>query len=622
MSKLTTLRDRLAELRRSRQRARWGTAYAAVALAVLWLMALAFVIDYTFEFTRVQRLLVLVIFAAATAWAVRRFALPWLGHHESDLDMALLVEKQEGIDNDLVAALQFEQPDAHRGGSRQLEQAVIDYVAEFGKGWDVFAGFSRRELNRRGALLLCTVAALGVAVFLAPRYAGVFLNRFLLGSQHYPSNTVIERVLVNGRSIDVTPGSDVIINSPYGRPLKFVVYSSGAEPKQSRADLRTVNGGTETRVELEPQDMSPAVESRPDAAASGAALAGQLPKLIDTVDCQLYVGDAWTDPLRVQVVPLPVVQPQLTATPPSYAQAAVADVPQGSRQISVVEGSRVDFQLTCSNKKLKQAVVSIDGNDYSLARTAAAPATDGSRPDAAAGETWTLDVAPTPLANVTRPTRWELKVVDEDDLELEHPIEGFLRIKADQRPRISADVVTKFVLPTASPLIELRAGDDYGLSKILLHCEATRVDGTMPEIAPEVVSDRRILSDQLPLKMTYALNLSPLKLAKGDQLKITLEAIDYRGTSPGQSTVSEPLILQVTDESGVLAAISESDERSARQLDAIILRNSALEARNETACPEKHLDGCGAVDWFVRGQRVGGIVRRRSPVVGRRSRGE
>jgi hypothetical protein len=40
--------------------------------------------------------------------------------------------------------------------------------------------------------------------------------------------------------------------------------------------------------------------------------------------------------------------------------------------------------------------------------------------------------------------------------------------------------------------------------------------------------------------------------------------------------VSEPLLLDVTDERGVLAGMVESDERLARQLDAVIERQVGI----------------------------------------------
>ena len=57
---------------------------------------------------------------------------------------------------------------------------------------------------------------------------------------------------------------------------------------------------------------------------------------------------------------------------------------------------------------------------------------------------------------------------------------------------------------------------------------------------------------------------------KGDRLKLTLEAVDYRGDAPGESYLSDPLVLEISDEAGVLAAISEADQRSEQRLTDII----------------------------------------------------
>jgi hypothetical protein len=85
----------------------------------------------------------------------------------------------------------------------------------------------------------------------------------------------------------------------------------------------------------------------------------------------------------------------------------------------------------------------------------------------------------------------------------------------------------------------------------------------------------------LPLQRRHALLLSPLKLAKGDRVKVTLETVDYRGKNKqnetlGESHKSEPLILEISDESGVLAAISAADERSEQRLTDIIKRQLGI----------------------------------------------
>ncbi|MBC8076020.1 MAG: hypothetical protein H7Y32_08100, partial [Chloroflexales bacterium] len=71
------------------------------------------------------RLLLLLCIMASFAVTLQ------LGRAGRELDIALMVERQQKIDSDLVAAIQFESPEAKRWGSTQLEGAVIDYVAEF-----------------------------------------------------------------------------------------------------------------------------------------------------------------------------------------------------------------------------------------------------------------------------------------------------------------------------------------------------------------------------------------------------------------------------------------------------------------------------------------------------------
>jgi hypothetical protein len=417
---------------------------------------------------------------------------------------------------------------------------------------------------------------LGALVLMFPNHAAAFLNRLLLGSRHYPTRTVIEEIAINDQNVPVAPADAAPVKCPYGLGLRFKVHASGDEPEQGRVELTSTHSGLKTTVDLKKQSS----------AADGLVVyQGELPKLVDSVEYALYLGDAWTDPAQLDVIPLPIVETKLTPTPPSYARGAEkkTDAPEGARQIAVLEGSRVDVAIACRNKRLREATLRIGDETYAFKSTQAS---------SAPAQQWSLPLEGTPLARVAGPLRYEIHVLDEDGMHLEHPIEGFIRIRADQRPRISADVVTRFVLPTAEPAIEFQTTDDYGISQLLVHVQAVAGQGeqtgfesppTEPaEPEPVKTMTLRALAaplvhEQLPLKDTYRLKLTPLGLKKGDQLKVTLEAIDYRGSdTPGQSALSEPLVLQVTDESGVLAAISESDERSARQLDAIIQRQLGI----------------------------------------------
>ena len=130
MTKLSKLHARLRRLRRRRQSLRWGTGYSALVIAVLWVLVGTFLVDWLFHTNQLQRVVLLVIgrtgnhravgllvaAAGIVVWAFRRYTRPWLGARESEVDMALMVERQKHIDSDLVAALQFESPEAPAWG--------------------------------------------------------------------------------------------------------------------------------------------------------------------------------------------------------------------------------------------------------------------------------------------------------------------------------------------------------------------------------------------------------------------------------------------------------------------------------------------------------------------------
>ena len=409
------------------------------------------------------------------------------------------------------------------------------------------------------------MALLGLAVAVFPSHSAAFLNRFMLGSRHYPTRTSIDQILVNGKPVSISPGGDYFVKTAYGSPLRFEVCASGELPQAG--PRRSGDGGQQ------PEEHARSAACRQQSPGDAQAeYRGQLPKLVDSLYFQVYLGDAWTEPVELRVIPLPVVELQLQPSPPSYAKGSddSEEAAPGARQISVIEGSKVGFQLRCTNKRLSQADLIVEGKSYPLDEISDAPKEPGRH--------WSLKTAGTPLERIEKPTRYEVQVVDEDGMKLEQPIQGFIRIKADQRPRISADVVTRFVLPSGTPVIDYRANDDFGIGKLLIHIQSSRGEsGDMQEKTLELVRLKEpILRDKLPWKGTYKLDLASLGLAKGDQVKVTLEAVDYRGAAAGQSATSEPLVLQVTDESGILAAISESDERSARQLDAIITRQLGI----------------------------------------------
>lgn len=658
MSKLASIHQQLTALQSTRATVRWVTAVSALVTAVLVALAAVFALDVIFELPLIPRLIVMVLAALGCFWAYTKYTQPLLGVHESELDVALMVERQQHIDSDLVAALQFESPEASTWGSPQLEGAVIDYVSEFGKGLNVFEGFSREQMARRATLLgIAALVAIGF-VALAPSYASVFFNRLLLGSQHYPTRTSVERIVVNNATVLVQNRhgyAPVDMKGAQGHPMLFHVECRGELPASGTLRVRSASGGSSRPIEMRKLtlderlarlrsaearigeamaqgevdiagpwqqqltallafDAPSAAETLSEMKGDRTQLAGvrtavndilkgwpsnadergvylgDMGRLVDDVVYSVYLGDAWTDPARISMIPLPIVELSPKIVPPKYAQGEKGGDQASVRQLSVLEGSTVELSVRCVNEKpLKEVWLTAKVGDKTE-RYEFKP-TDDKKTQ------WSLANENTPFRDIRDEIRYELQVTDEDGLNLETPIRSVIRLRPDRPPSGSAEVVHRVVLPSAKPIIRYRLNDDFGIARLSLKVDIERegmeIVSTDPAIAGTTTvdsgeQDNRSMSYDLhsppkpPLPTVeqyrgeYPLDLTALALQKGDRLRLTLEITDYRGDAPGQVYLSDPLILEVSDESGVLAAISEADERSEERLTDIIKKQLGI----------------------------------------------
>lgn len=624
-SKLTRLRDNLESLVRKRQAIRWGTGYSGLLLAVVVILVAFFALDFLLRLTVLQRVVAWGAALAVGAWAARKYLLPFLGQRETPHQAALLVERNHQIDSDLIAALQFEEQHAAPGkaksdwGSAALQSAVVDYVAEYSGGLNVFAGLNRGKLTRRAGWLAVAAVAVITACVVCPGHARSFFSRLALQNTHYPTATQITALSVNGTPIDLSDQDDPL-KIAYGQLVEFEIQAAGVLPKNGKLLLKSASA---TRlIDLEPLgDASAAsqLSSNPKAEQSVGAsrhYRAVLPQLLDNLKYEVVLGDTFTDPCELNVIPLPVIEFQLSVTPPDYIQAAGPQpvVDPGVRQVAVVEGSAVGLTLTSSNKPLKSATLTVlakAGEQIPEPVSYALKSLDGQglrwRYNAAAGE---------PLAAVADVVKFKLNVEDADQLRLGSDIEGLIRIKPDRTPTVSMTIVDPLWLPTGTPILDLRATDDYGLRRLRLHVELMRaatepraeaipttsvIDQSFPgqnhmrstrrtfftvlqadsavpaasagpDITPPPLDVRSfnpaIHGAQLPFAGSYTLDLAPYRLRKGDQVKLTLDAIDDRGSHPGKATQSDPLFLQIIDESDVLAKLFERDQNADRQLNA------------------------------------------------------
>ena len=549
MNELHALRTRLARLRRRRRLLRLATAYSALGLALLTILALALAVDWFLEMSRAQRAVTIVVALGTLAWAVRRYTLPWLGQREDEVQIALLVERQEQIDTDLVAALEFESAETAAWGSPQMRQAVIRQGAQIGERLDMGRGLSFRQLLRRAAGLTLVVALWAAIACWSPQIMFTFFQRLLLSTQRYPTRTLIESITVNDQSVDPHDPGRAPLKQPYGAPVRFAIVCSGKLPQSGQAEL-TVRAGRPAGGRA-PAARPP--HARPLPRRAGAALGKRRVPA---------AGGRRRDRARAARGRSPADGRSGNGSGgASYTGlGGPTKVAPGLRQVSVVEGSRVNVRIR-SDKPLRQATLAVDGRKLALRREESA----GGRADS-----WALDVAGTPLAAVIEEIPYTIQVEDVDGLHLQQPLQGVIRIEPDQPPQISGSIITPKVLPTARPTIHYAASDDYGLARVAVIRQVIHADGQTSEDQVEIYKPASEQALERKREDRYALDLAPLKLVKGDQVKIVLQAVDFRGPRPGQATLSDPMVFQVTDQQGILTMMMESDRQSAEQLKKMI----------------------------------------------------
>ena len=327
--------------------------------------------------------------------------------------------------------------------------------------------------------MLSGVAAIWVALaLLVPSHVRVFFQRLALGSQHYPSRTQLLAVTVNGKRVDLTERDDaeqkVPVHVPFGQTVHFEVVATGVQPAAGRVELSQNTRVAAVNVPLE-LVQSPA--------ASPAVYRGGYPGLNQSTRYQVYLGDAWTDPLFLSVTPLPLIEIEGEVVPPALARQTPSDIrklPRGMRQFSVLAGSEVRLRLE-SDRPLKSAEITIAGKVYSMGRQTGSsnpaenPLEPASSPAPSGGpEVWTLPSAGTPLGSVAADLAFSIQIRDPEGQTLDQPLEGSITIEPDQPPAVLATTRTPIVLPTGSPSIHYEAADDHALSSIWITWEATQ----------------------------------------------------------------------------------------------------------------------------------------------------
>ncbi len=579
---LTSLHRLLGRVARYRRRTRWWIALLGTGVILCGAILGLFCFDWLLRPTREVRLVGLVISVTSGVLAFIRYVLPWLRYRESELEIALLVEKHQGIDSDLVAALQFERPEAARWGSVELQRHVIRQVAELAQRLPLIRDVPQTPLRRRVIAAVCGMTLLTLLWILFPEHVRTFTRRLLLEETPYPTATRLVAVYINGQRISWTE-SEPVIRCAAGQPVTVVAVAGGYLPPAGKLVLSSPTRGRHAVEQALPRaasnDENSGAEKNYTAAVAGEVYRAELPALQETVRLRILLGDAATNWLTLTCLNPPAVILISYVEDPRNESAPT--VIQGVTQLTVTEGSRVTLGVA-SDRPLRRVVARLGRLQRPLEKQWPAsvpqPADMSvqlltSTADNGAGkatELWWLNPEGLPLSELATPQHILFEITDENNLTVDPPLEATVLVRPDYPPQVMARALTRFVLPTAKPTLVCQVRDDLGIEKVSVQATVIHPDGNSEPPATwtiwEKSADRvRVLDEK------WKIDLSQLSCQKGDRVELVILATDMRRPGrEGAVSSSEPITLEVTDLAGILAIMSEIDRQSAEELREMI----------------------------------------------------
>jgi len=539
MKRLLKVSSGLARLRLFRSTVRLGMMGSTVLSILLWTLVAAFALDFWIRMGYLERGIVLVAVIGVTAWTVVRYLLPVVKVHESDTTLAVMVDRRHGMHSDLIAAIQFDDEGRPQYGSMDLREAVVEYAGRSSAGLRFLKGFSPKELALRLLVFLITAAICLPPAAMYSGHAGAFLNRLLLGQAHYPTRTIIEEI--------VSPGA----RAPYAHPVDFAVRArvrSGEMPKSGQVRIEALATGLGTTVELLPDKKDPNLYT------------GTLNRVLDDLSYTIYLDDAYTDPRHLTLIPLPVAELEMKVITADYTRGKTPPQTKSRRHVVVLEGSRV-IPIVTADKELVAGTLTIEKGNQRIALERR-------------GKSLVSDSNTGPLARITETVRFQIQVTDTDGLSPENPIEGVVHVYADLPPRVALAAYSRFVVPQATPGVWFKAVDDYALDRLVLHQTIVGADGQetpLDAVTFKVADHKSQYSDSHRLRLgELKAKGKPIKLEKGQQVVLAVEAVDFRGPIESRSRRSEKWVFEVTDQAGVLGAMDRLDEQMDKKLDEIL----------------------------------------------------
>lgn len=550
---------------------------------ILELVVTSFVIDRWFRLDVALRVTMLSVALAAIGYFVFQRLRNPLFLKLDDLDLAEILERrQKGVGQQLTNVLQLPELLKHDNSSSasMIEAAVRDDFAAL-ECIDLQAMFDSKRRRSFWMMLGGCLATMLILSVISPAATSTWARRWFGGANvRWPQRTYLSVVGL---------GEDDRVRVPSGESVMIHVNAA--------SDFTAVDGGWKLTGRGEPliiEGKEPPTSALPDNVAIKLVLADgshrignfsrfapgqyryELPPLSKPAKMTVTGGDDWFGPVQIEPIDRPSVENlKLIAHTPGKSEPDILRVDDAEQQMLFIPTTKLELELT-STQPLSNATAVVTG---------AESAVDLQRVNE---RTFRMDW------EAKDPVTFEFQLIAESGGLNSKPHFLTIGILNDRPPRLTlrSSGVGRRVTPVAQVPLHLRVMDDFGVAKLSLELEDTRVVEQKPTTTNHKPLDESLSESgpKLPtdLEREPILQLSRYNLVPGSTVRVRGLAADacVLGTQAAESrwlsfqvVSAEELFYEIlTRQREARAKLGKAIETGKSQLDSLRKINAPAEA--------------------------------------------
>jgi hypothetical protein len=507
MATLADLQSRISAVR-SKERTvviLSGTFKSVVTLVAVVLVY--FLVDWVFDLPYGARLLFAGLGLATFAYVVYQHLIRELQRIQDDDEIALRVEARNSeLKGRLISSLQLSRGSkaGNYVGSAELLAALEDETIRMSEPLDFFKIINMETVMRFGVAAVMVIVIKGALLARFPDYFQALGLRLVKPNAHFPTKCKIKEIKV----VQFVPrGEDL--------PVEVIVDETGDIPTQSGTlFFQSVGKDSSVPVELVP--------------AGGTSFKGVLTKALDDVNLTVKLGDAFTDPMLVRVLPRPEVDVAASGNAIEYALPVYTNDKDKHAEkfggLSSLIGSKAKVRFT-PTKPLKSAQIDrADGTVIALTKSIEKRTVkEGEKTIQKDVEWWEAgDIA------IDKNGSFHVSLVDVDGLKNSQPaVEYPIDARADNAPTIkllkpSRDMT---ITPMAKLNVQFSARDDWGIRTVWL-VYRVQTEGQSDGTGETKRIERQVPHEKVLNQVTFVWDVAAMQPKVGEQLIFWLEADD------------------------------------------------------------------------------------------------